>query len=360
MKLVVDIKKKLKGFSLHIAFETHGDYLGILGASGSGKSMTLKCIAGIETPDEGHIILNDKILFDSKKKINLKPQDRNVGYLFQNYALFPHMTIEENIGIGLKLPSEEKKQRINELIEAFHLQGLEKKYPHQLSGGQQQRVALARCIIYKPDILMLDEPFSALDSHLKDQLQTSLLESLKLYDGEILMVSHSRDEIYRFCKKLIIVEQGKSVLFGDTKELFNQPKVHTAARLLGCKNISPCKLLSPHQVHVTDWDIVLETTHIISDAIKYVGIRAHDFKLYDTSQIKEHSNEEHEKNIIQCEITKIVEDVFEYNIFFKNKNSTMKNNIELLYKVNKTEWNNRQDKDNFYLHIPESAILLLE
>lgn len=360
MKLVVDIKKKLKGFSLHIAFETNGDYLGILGASGSGKSMTLKCIAGIETPDEGRIILNDKVLFDSYKKINLKPQDRNVGYLFQNYALFPHMTIEENIGIGLKLPLEEKKQKIDELLEAFHLKGLEKKYPHQLSGGQQQRVALARCIIYKPDILMLDEPFSALDSHLKDQLQTGLLESLKLYDGEILMVSHSRDEIYRFCKKLIIVDQGRTVLFGNTKELFNQPKVHTAARLLGCKNIASCKQVSSHHVHVTDWDILLETDNMVSNKIKFVGIRAHDFKLYDASQLKDNPNKTQVKNIIHCEVTKIVEDVFEYNIFFKNKNSTIKNNIELLYKVSKAQWDNRQDKDNLYLHIPESAILLLE
>lgn len=360
MKLIVDIKKKLKGFSLHIAFETNGDDLGILGASGSGKSMTLKCIAGIETPDEGQIILNDKVLFDSKRKINLKPQDRNIGYLFQNYALFPHMTIEENIGIGLKLPSQEKQQRIHEMVETFHLQGLEKKYPHQLSGGQQQRVALARCIIYKPDLLMLDEPFSALDAHLKDQLQTSLLESLNLYDGDILMVSHSLDELYRLCNKLMIIDEGKSILFGPAKKLFNEPQVHTAARLLGCKNISSCKRLSPHQVHVTDWDIVLQTTLPISDAINYVGIRAHDFKLYDVSQVKQRSDKKQETNIIQCEVTKIVEDIFEYNIFFKNKNSTMKNTIPLLYKVNKTEWNNRQDKDNLYLHIPESAILLLE
>lgn len=109
MSLFVDIKKKLKGFSLEVSFETNGDYLGILGASGSGKSMTLKCIAGIETPDEGIIVLNGKVLFDSKKNINLKPQERNVGYLFQNYALFPNMTVEENISIGLKSSKLEKK-----------------------------------------------------------------------------------------------------------------------------------------------------------------------------------------------------------------------------------------------------------
>ena len=122
MSLAVDIKKKLKGFSLDVYFRTEGEYLGILGASGSGKSLTLKCIAGIETPDEGCIVLNGKVLYDSEKKINLKPQERNIGYLFQNYALFPHMTVEENIGMGLRLPEKEKKQKVNEMIVSFHLQ----------------------------------------------------------------------------------------------------------------------------------------------------------------------------------------------------------------------------------------------
>lgn len=361
MNLVVNIKKKLKGFFLDIAFETDGDYLGILGASGSGKSMTLKCIAGIETPDEGRIVLNGKVLFDSDKKINLKPQDRNVGYLFQNYALFPHMTVEENIGIGLKLPPQERQQKINEMLESFHLKGLEKKYPHQISGGQQQRVALARCIAYKPDILMLDEPFSALDSHLKDQLQNSLLELLKLYDGEILMVSHSRDEVYRFCKKLIVVDQGKSILFGDTKEIFKQPKLRIAARLVGCKNISKCEVVSSHHIHVTDWDVTLETEKIVSQNIKYVGIRAHDFKMFDCNKVNDTTKIKDEKNIIECSIKRIVEDVFEYNIFFQNKQSNKKNdNIDILYKVNKEEWDNKKDKENLYLQIPENAILLLE
>ena len=183
MSLLVDIKKKLKEFTLEIDFKTDGESLGILGASGSGKSMTLKCIAGVETPDEGRIVLNGKTLFDSRKGINLKPQDRNIGYLFQSYALFPHMTVEENIGIGLNLHKTEKELRIREIIESFHLEGLESKYPNKLSGGQQQRVALARCLVYKPDALMLDEPFSALDSHLKDHLQSEVLELLKSYDG---------------------------------------------------------------------------------------------------------------------------------------------------------------------------------
>ena len=271
MSLFVNIKKKLKGFSLEVSFETNGDYLGILGASGSGKSMTLKCIAGIETPDEGCIILNGKVLFDSKKKINLKPQERNVGYLFQNYALFPNMTVEENIGIGLKVPKAQKEKQVSEIIEKFQLQGLEKKYPRQLSGGQQQRVAIARCIIYKPDVLMLDEPFSALDSYLKEKLQREVLELLNYYDGEVLMVTHSRDEIYKFSKNISIIEKGKSILLGDTKEIFKNPKIKEAAILTGCKNISRCKVLSENKIHALDWDIVLETEHIANKNINYVN-----------------------------------------------------------------------------------------
>ncbi|MGI5912422.1 MAG: sulfate/molybdate ABC transporter ATP-binding protein [Syntrophomonadaceae bacterium] len=355
MNLAVDIKKKLKGFSLDIAFKTDGNYLGILGASGSGKSMTLKCISGIETPDEGHIVLNGKVLFDSKKNINLKPQDRNIGYLFQNYALFPHMTVEENIGIGLTLSKKEKEQKIKEIIESFHLQGLEKKYPGQISGGQQQRVALARCIVYKPDILMLDEPFSALDSHLKEQLQNGVLELLKLYDGQVIMVSHSRDEIYRFCKELIIIDKGMSVLFGNTKEIFKQPKLHSAARLTGCKNISKCEVLSSHCVHAVDWNVTLEIEKMLSEKIKYIGIRAHDFQVVDAVKAKE------QKNVIECRINKVVEDVFEYNIFFENIETNKKNdNVNLLCKINKEEWDNREHKESLYLKVPENSILLLE
>lgn len=352
MSLFVDIKKKIKGFTLNVSFETNGDYLGILGASGSGKSMTLKCIAGIETPDEGQIVLNGKILFDSEKKINLKPQERNIGYLFQNYALFPNMTVEENIGIGLVVEKKEKEQKVNEMIKSFHLQGLEKKYPSQLSGGQQQRVAMARCIIYKPDILMLDEPFSALDSYLKEELHNEVLELLKLYNGEVLMVTHSRDEVYKFCENLVIIDKGNSILLGNTKEVFKDPKLIEVAKITGCKNISKCKVLSPHSIYATDWDIILETEKIVPQNINYVGIRANNFQIIDSIS---------EKNIIECEIHKTVESVFEYNIMLKNKNAKNENdNNIILYKVKKEEWKNKKDKENLYLKIPKDAILLLE
>ena len=179
--LKVNIQKELKEFDLDVDFELKSKRLGILGPSGCGKSMTLKSIAGIVNPDSGFISLNDTVYFDSSNKTNLKPQKRNVGYLFQNYALFPNMSVEENIAIGLGKDCD--KNHLSEIIKRFHLNGLEKRYPRQLSGGQQQRVALARIMAYGPDVILLDEPFSAMDTFLKEQLRLELVNSLEDFDG---------------------------------------------------------------------------------------------------------------------------------------------------------------------------------
>ena len=356
MSLIVDIKKNLKGFSLNSTLEIHGGYTGLLGASGCGKSMTLKCIAGVETPDEGKIVLNDKVLFDSANGINLKPQERNIGYLFQNYALFPHMTVEENIGIGLKLPKNEKKHKTEEIINSFHLHGLEKKYPGQISGGQQQRVALARCIVYKPDMLLLDEPFSALDSHLKEQLLTNISDLLKLYEGEVFMVSHSKDEIYRFCEKLIVIDNGRCVLSGATKEIFEEPKLYSAAKLIGINNISRCEISSSDSIHTLDWGINLKVGKPISDKINYAGIRSKNLQVLDSAEVDNNNN-----NIFEFKIVNVEEDIFEYNIYLKHKENTSEDNSSrLLYKISKEIWENRENKDSLYIKIPESSILLLE
>ena len=172
--------------------------MGILGASGCGKSMTLKSIAGIVTPDSGRIALQyakgeaagGRVLYDSALKINEKPQMRRVGYLFQNYALFPNMSVEENIAAGLK-GMEKKKAKVGEMIERFRLTGLEKRYPGQLSGGQQQRVALARMMIGEPEVILLDEPFSALDGYLKDIMQRDMQNFLNEYTGDMILVTHN-------------------------------------------------------------------------------------------------------------------------------------------------------------------------
>ncbi|HIV12395.1 MAG TPA: ATP-binding cassette domain-containing protein, partial [Candidatus Pullilachnospira stercoravium] len=257
MSLQVHIRKKLGDFVLEADFEQEEGCMGILGASGCGKSMTLKCIAGIETPDSGRICLDGQVLFDSEKKINQKPQKRQVGFLFQNYALFPTMTVEENIGCGVRDRSL-RKQIVREQIQRFQLQGLEKLRPSQLSGGQQQRTALARMLAGRPGIILLDEPFSALDSFLRDQMHRELMEILREFSGKTLLVSHSREEIYKFCDTVTVMEQGRTLMTRGTRELFASPGLVSAARLTGLKNISPYRKIGHRQVLAMDWNVKLQ------------------------------------------------------------------------------------------------------
>ena len=278
MSISLDIRKKLGDFSLDISFETDAKRIGILGPSGCGKSMTLKSIAGIERPDGGRIQIDDRVLFDQKEKVNLKPQKRRVGYMFQNYALFPTMNVVQNIGAGLGLTEEDRAARVSEMIERFHLHGLEKHLPGQLSGGQQQRVALARIMAYKPDIILLDEPFSALDEHLKERLQHELMTMLEDYEGQVILVSHSRDEIYRFSEELLIMDSGHVMARGKTAQLFDDPGTVAVARMTGCKNFSAAERLDDHRIRLTDWGIALELEREIPEGINAVGYRAHAFE----------------------------------------------------------------------------------
>ncbi|WP_407378786.1 sulfate/molybdate ABC transporter ATP-binding protein [Methanobrevibacter sp.] len=276
--LKVKIQKKLKEFDLDVNFELKKPCLGILGPSGCGKSMTLKSIAGIVDPDEGIVSLTtdkENTYFDSDNKINLKPQKRNVGYLFQNYALFPNMTVEENVAIGL--PKNHDPKIVNDLIKRFHLNGLEKRYPRQLSGGQQQRVALARILAYSPDVILLDEPFSAMDTYLKEQLRIELVNMLKDFEGFSILVTHDRDEAFQFCDEIIILDEGKIIAKGDTYEIFENPQKVQVARLTGCKNISKIEIVDDYHVKSLDWGVTFEVSKKITPNITHIGIRAHDF-----------------------------------------------------------------------------------
>lgn len=277
MAINVRIKKKLDSFLLDISFQSKSKRIGILGASGCGKSMTLKSIAGIETPDTGKIEVEGRVLFAREEKVNLKPQKRNVGYLFQNYALFPTMSVEKNIAAGLKGSRQENEKRVRQMIEKFQLSGLEKRLPGQLSGGQQQRVALARIMAYEPDVILLDEPFSALDMYLKDQLQQELIQMLEDYGGTVIMVSHNRGEVYRFSEELLVIDQGRIAVSGATKELFKNPVSKEAARLTGCKNFSRARQIDAHTLEAKDWGITLHIRGQIPEYTEWIGYRAHDF-----------------------------------------------------------------------------------
>ena len=207
--LYVDIRKRLNSFDLAVKFEADEAPLGIFGASGSGKSMTLKCIAGIERPDSGVITLNGRTLFDSSRKIDLKPQERSVGYMFQDYALFPNMTVKGNIIAGLnRLNRADRNSRAEELMQAFRLSALSDKRPDRLSGGERQRAALARLMAAEPELMLLDEPFSSLDTVLKLSLIKDLKQTLERYGKGCLMVSHDVDELCAVCGKVTTITEG--------------------------------------------------------------------------------------------------------------------------------------------------------
>lgn len=284
MGLYIDIKKKLPGFKLQVKLSCGKDIIGILGASGSGKSMLLNCIAGLIRPDEGKIILNEKTFFDSEKKINLPPKDRKVGFLFQNYALFPNLTISENIAFGLDaLSKSERSKKVTELLERFHLSDMGKRYPTQISGGQQQRVALARAMAVEPEVLLLDEPFSALDDYLRTHMIKEMSASLKEFNGSTLLVTHNMEEAYRICDHIAILNTGSVETIAPKQDLFQSPVSLETAKITGCKNISAAVRKSEHDVEVPDWGIQIKSDAETEYEKGFAGIRANHIKLAEDS-----------------------------------------------------------------------------
>lgn len=315
MSLYVDIEKNFRDFSLRVKLTDASSSMGILGASGSGKSMTLRCIAGIEMPDKGKIVINGKTVFDSEKGINEKPQKRKVGYLFQNYALFPTMTVEKNIGCGFRGKKGERDKKVEEYIRRYRLEGLEKRYPHQLSGGQQQRAALARMMIGEPDVILLDEPFSALDSYLKDVLQRDMKEFLKDYKGDMVLVTHSREEAFQFCRELTLLKDGRILVSGETRSIFDDPGSVEAARLTGCKNITEIQRLDSHHIYAKDWKMILSTEKEVLPCHTYAAIRGH--WLTEEKNIPSYINGG--ENIISMDVIEESETPFEEQYLIRRK-----------------------------------------
>lgn len=207
--LYADFEKQLDLFTLKVHIDLDSGIYSLFGASGAGKSMTLKCIAGIEKPDRGIIRLGDRVLFDSDKRIDLPPQKRGVGYLFQEYALFPDMTVKGNIKAGLhRLPRKERNAKADELMKEFRLTSLADQKPIRLSGGEKQRVALARIFASGPEVLLLDEPFSSLDTFLKWELIPYFKETLQSFSGCSIMVSHDIDEVVSLCGMVSVIQSG--------------------------------------------------------------------------------------------------------------------------------------------------------
>jgi len=335
--LFVDIQKRLADFTLDVSFSSSDRPLGLLGASGAGKSMILRCIAGIETPDRGRIILNGRVLFDAEKKINVPSRDRKIGFLFQNYALFPHLTVAQNIAFGL--PKTTPKTRIKELVNAqlvkVKLAGFGDRYPRQLSGGEQQRVALARALASNPELLLLDEPFSALDTYLRTQLEEELRLVLQEYSGVTLMVSHNLEEIYRVCENLLAIDRGKAIASNSKQNIFEHPKTFRVAQITGCKNFSRAFTQTSQEVEAMDWNCTLKLVEPIPENLAYIGIRAHQINF-----IKD-SNQE---NTFPCWLAHTSETQHRMTVYIKlNSPPNSPQDYHLQAEVFKEKWTQLKD-----------------
>jgi molybdate transport system ATP-binding protein len=249
--LLLEIEKRLGGFRLAMSFSIPEiaaplpPVIVLFGPSGAGKSLTLQCIAGMITPDRGRIRLRDRTLFDPPAGVNLPCRHRRVGFVFQNHALFPHLTVAQNVGYGIHhLPRKERAGRIGEMLERTRLAGLEKRKPRELSGGQQQRVALARALAPRPDLLLLDEPFASLDTPLREELRQDLLLLLRELDVPAVLVTHDLDEAYLLGQEIVVCDAGQVLQYGPREEVYHRPGSRRVAELVGVKNLLPGTVVS--------------------------------------------------------------------------------------------------------------------
>lgn len=352
--LTVEIRKQLSGFQLDTAFQSETTPLGLLGGSGAGKSMILRCIAGVESPTSGRIVLNGRVLFDSTCGINRPSRDRRVGFLVQNYALFPHMSVAQNIAFGFSQPVSKAiaRQRIEAYLQDMQLTGLADRYPHQLSGGQQQRVALARALASQPEVLLLDEPFSALDTHLRSQMEQALIAQLSQFQGVSLLVTHNLEEAYRVCQKLLVLEQGQIVAAGPKQAIFEHPGRYSVAQLTGCKNFSRAVSIAADQIEALDWGVRLMVVDPIPDRCTAVGIRAHQICFTTNSRAV---------NTFPCWLAATSETPHRMTVFLKlNAVATSSQDYHLQAEVLKEKWAalNEQPLPWFVQLVPLRLMLL--
>ena len=343
MSLLVDIEKTVGEFHLAVSFTAENGVLSLLGASGCGKSMTLKCIAGIETPDLGRIVLDGVPLFDSEKHINLPPQKRRVGYLFQQYALFPNMTVAQNIRGGVR-GRKNAETIVADIVRSMRLEGLERLRPAALSGGQQQRVALARILVNEPEVLLLDEPFSALDSHLRLQLEQEVRRVTRSFGKPVIFVSHNRDEVFRLTDRIALMGRGRVDAIGEKNAVFAEPRTVEGAALVGCQNISRIRPLGGKRVFAQDWGTELTLAREPGDA-SHVGIRTHDI-LPGPGE-----------NPLRCRIAAEIENPFSLTVELQPPGPPGCPGIS--WRTSKKHWDPKHD-GTMEIHLPAEALLLLK
>ena len=354
IRLEVDIQKQLPEFLLDIAFTITKEQnpLGILGVSGAGKSTLLKCIAGLETPDRGRIVLNRRILFDSAKGIDLTPQERKVGLLFQDYALFPHLNVEENIAFGMSAKESKLwvKQEVARQLQQVNLSHMGKAIAYLLSGGEKQRVALARVLASQPEITLLDEPFSALDTNVTQELIKLLQKRIDNYAGLTLYVTHNFISAYRLCPQLLIVDRGKAISFAKRQNLLNNPPNLTTAIITGYRNFSRVKKIAPHTIEAIDWQCTLKCDRLVADDIDRVAIRSSAITFVKTNE---------GVNIFSAWLCNYLE-LPDRVVLYLKINSSVGNSEDyhLEVEVNTNKWLKLQNRDMYYIQLPRTKIII--
>ena len=304
-----------------------GDVVAILGPSGSGKTTLLRCLNFLETADSGTLVFDGES-FDLGRisRADIARLRKKTAFVFQNYNLFRNKTALQNVTEGLivarRMPKEQADEIGRRMLEKVGLADRADYYPRQLSGGQQQRTALARILVGKPKILMLDEPFSALDSYLREEVEGEVGSLLAGFDGTALLVTHNRDEAYRLCREMIVMDGGQVLRTGTTKEVFADPRSTAAARLTGCKNILPCTRVDAHSVRLAGCESLLHLAAEVPEGCTAVGIRAHDFAPCAPGV----------ENALPVELLSASENPFDWNLIFQLPDGTTR----LWWKVSKT------------------------
>ena len=346
MALQAEIHKKLGRFTLDMAFEAGDETLALLGASGCGKSMTLRCVAGVEKPDSGRIVLDGKVLYDSARGIDLKPRDRRVGLMFQNYALFPTMTALENVMCGARrgIRGPGRRAAAMRALESMGIADLAGRLPRQLSGGQQQRTALARMLVSDPSVLLLDEPFSALDTHLRFRMEEEMRKVIREFGKTVLLVSHDRDEVYRLADKVAIVKDGKVDRLGERAAVFADPGSRTACALTGCKNISSVRPLDGGRVFAVDWGIPLNVSP--EPGVDALGLRMHAICPGEG------------ENAFRCRVCDVIENPFSFTVMLRPLEAP-DNSAPIGWETEKEIWRGMMAEE-VTVHFPQSALLRLK